>query len=112
MATKIYIPSTLLALGGAYFESNLLSSTPLNFLISPSAELNGMPKAFGLSLGILSVAGFWVSLYGMKIGGLRKKFKAMAAKNGEKDTEARYSYPNLYVDGQTKPAKAFNCTYR
>ena len=37
---------------------------------------------------------------------------ALAKKDGEKDVETRYALPNLYVDGNTKHARAFNCVQR
>ena len=86
--------------------------TPAAFLLAPSPELGDRPKAFGVCLGILTFFGFWVTLFGFKVGGARSKHRDQAAKNGEKNTEARYAYPNLYVDGNTKPARAFNCKQR
>jgi hypothetical protein len=41
-----------------------------------------------------------------------EKPKAVRPRAGEKDAEARYSLPNLYVEGGTKWAKAFNCVQR
>ena len=112
MASTIMLPSALMGIGFPILESKVLPATPLSFILGPSEALGGRPKAFGLCLGIMSAAGFWVTMYGFSVGGARKKCKEMAAKNGEKDVEDRYSYPNLYVDGNTKPARAFNCKQR
>jgi len=36
----------------------------------------------------------------------------LAKKDGETDVEARYGLPNLYAQGTSKHAKAFNCEQR
>jgi len=52
------------------------------------------------------------TMLGFSVGGMRSKYRELAKKDGEKDCEDRYGLPNLYVEGNTKWAKAFNCTQR
>ena len=51
-------------------------------------------------------------MQGMKVGMARRKYIEQATKDGEQNVEERYSLPNLYVDGNTKNSKAFNCVQR
>jgi len=61
---------------------------------------------------VASGACFWLTIYGFSVGAARTKFMELAKKDGEKDCEARYALPNLYVDGNSKHARAFNCVQR
>ena len=76
-------------------------------LFEPSS-VGGLPKAIGVTLGALAVSGFWLTTYGFKVGFARSKYKELAKKDGENNVDERYSLPNLYVEGQTPHAKAFN----
>lgn len=58
------------------------------------------------------LSGLCITALGFKVGAARKKFREKAIKDGEKQAEERYSYPNLYVDGNTTNAKLFNCAQR
>ena len=51
-------------------------------------------------------------MHGFSVGSARTKYMELARKDGEKDAEGRYSLPNLYVDGNTKHARAFNAVQR
>lgn len=71
------------------------------------------PRSFGLVIIVNVVAsGFFMVGLGMKVGKARSMFCEKAKKDGEKDCEARYSLPNMYVDGNTPNAKKFNCVQR
>eukprot|EP00325_Prymnesiales_sp_UTEX-LB-985_P033210 CAMPEP_0174716880 /NCGR_PEP_ID=MMETSP1094-20130205/25064_1 /TAXON_ID=156173 /ORGANISM="Chrysochromulina brevifilum, Strain UTEX LB 985" /LENGTH=245 /DNA_ID=CAMNT_0015916737 /DNA_START=22 /DNA_END=759 /DNA_ORIENTATION=+ len=72
----------------------------------------GLPKAFGITIAVTAASAFWLTMYGFSVSGARKKYMELAKKDGEKDCEERYSLPNLYVEGNTKYAKAFNCHQR
>lgn len=74
--------------------------------------MQGFTRAAGLPALITAGAFFWVTTYGFYVGGERSKFIEKAKKDGEKDVEARFSLPNLYVEGNTPNAKAFNCVQR
>lgn len=73
----------------------------------------GVSSLFGVTPAILSAFGFWVTVYGVSVvGKARSKYKELAIEDGEENAEDRYSYPNLYVEGNSKHAKAFNCVQR
>jgi len=76
---------------------------------------SGNPKdgnLFFLTPAIFSAMGFWVMLFGFKVGEGRKEAIEAAKKDGEKDVEDRYDLPNLYAQGTSKHAKVFNCIQR
>jgi len=78
-----------------------------------SSLLGGaVPRAVGVPLLLTCLACFWLTLHGFTVGSLRTKYMELARKDGEKDVDARYSLPNLYVDGLSKHARAFNCAQR
>ena len=110
MLIKMFGFSGLFSIGGAFLEKKLTKAIP--YLSQPSTTIDALPRSFGLFVIALTFLDFWVITYGFVVGKARKKYKEVAAKNGEKDTEHRYSLPNLYVDGNTKPALAFNCVQR
>jgi hypothetical protein len=83
------------------------------FFYSASSLLGGaVPRAVGVPLLLTCLACFWLTLHGFTVGSLRTKYMELARKDGEKDVDARYSLPNLYVDGLSKHARAFNCAQR
>ena len=110
MAAKIFGVAIPTAIGGILFERGVL--TKLLPTLFEASTVAGLPKAFGLTLGALTASGFWLTLYGFSVGAARNKYMELAKKDGEKDCEERYSLPNLYVDGNTKNSKAFNCVQR
>ena len=110
MSAMILVKAGLVSFGASYFESNHLGSL-LPSLYEPSS-LAGQPKAFSLVVFSIAAYNFWLFMHGMAVGGARKKWMEKAKKDGEKDVEARYSMPNLYVSGNTINAKGFNCHQR
>ena len=110
MSAMILVKAGLVTFGASYFESNHLG-TFLPSLYAPS-PLAGQPKAFSLVLFSIAAYNFWLLMYGFKVGSARKKWMEKAKKDGEKDVDARYSLPNLYVTGDTFNSKAFNCHQR
>ncbi len=48
----------------------------------------------------------------MVVGKSRSKYMKMAEEDGEKEVEERYGLPNLYAQGTSKHARAFNCIQR
>ena len=108
--SMFFLKSLAFAAGGTYVEKKYLPSLiPAFFEKSP---ITGMSHGFGLCIGSLLLYNSWLFFYGMSIGGKRSKFMERARKDGEKDVDARYSSPNLYVSGGTKHANAFNCAQR
>jgi hypothetical protein len=109
MATQMLITSMAMALAGGFAEKNLVPPSMI-YLTEPS--LIGPPRAFGCVVATLTVTFMWLLTHSMAVGDARTKYKTLASKDGEKDVELRYSLPNLYVDGTSKNAKAFNCVQR
>lgn len=73
----------------------------------------GLPTLFGATPLLLTGFSFWTLLHGfMVVGRARSKYIKLAEEAGEKDVEERYGLPNLYVQGTSKYAKAFNCIQR
>jgi glutathione S-transferase len=107
---KIFGFAILFSIGGILTEKALYVKIPS--LSEPSSSFPSLPRSFGIFVAILTAFNFWTITYGLNVGIARKKYKEMAEKHGEKDTEMRYNLPNLYVDGNTKPARAFNCVQR
>jgi MAPEG family len=110
---KIYVTGIVLALGGTYLEKTQLPGL-VPWLFETGSTVGGvaLPRAFGLFVAILTTYSFWVVAYGMSVGGKRKSFMEKARKDGEENVDARYSLPNLYVDGHTKHSMAFNKVQR
>ena len=83
-------------------------------LLAPSPVLGGVVStAFGLVILVNVVASSFMLLYLSFIpGGARKKYMEAAKKKGDKDAEARYSFPKLYAEGFSQEAKEFNCCQR
>ena len=73
----------------------------------------GLPKLFGVSPVILTGLGFWVLMHGfLVVGPARGKYMKLAKEAGEKDVEERYALPNIYAQGTSPYAIAFNCIQR
>lgn len=110
MAMKAVYTGAISAVAGALLERNVIVKL-LPSLFKPSG-VAGLPKAIGLTLGAVTISGFWLTMYGFSVGGARRKYLELAKKDGEEAAEERFSLPNLYVEGNTKNAKAFNCIQR
>lgn len=71
-----------------------------------------VPKTYGLVI-VMLVASFFVLFYlGLQVAQARAQFKDKAAKDGDENAEARFSYPKLYAEGFSDAAKHFNCIQR
>jgi hypothetical protein len=103
--SMIMVKSFAVGLAGPLLESK--------FAPDLGAGSLGLPKLFGVTPLVLTGISFWALLHGFTVvGQSRKKFIEMAKKDGEKDVEERYDLPNLYAQGTSKHAKAFNCIQR
>ena len=112
MAAKIFGTAIPSALGFAYLEKAVLPSL-LPSLFTFSSLLGGVvSKACGVPLLLTCGACFWLTLHGFSVGYARTKYMELARKDGEKDVDNRYALPNLYVDGNSIHARAFNCVQR
>ncbi|KAL7568989.1 hypothetical protein ACA910_021280 [Epithemia clementina (nom. ined.)] len=102
---SILIRGGLLAAVGAFVETKY----------GPSVQLTGPggtnPLFFATPLVFIGV-GFFSLAFGMEVGKARRKYEALAKKDGEENVEERYALPNLYAQGTSKHAKAFNAVQR
>ena len=111
MASRVFGGGILASVGFVYLE--LTYARLLPFLLVKSALLGGVvSRAVGVPLLLTCAACFWLTIHGFSVGSARTKYMELARKDGEKDVDNRYSLPNLYVDGQSKHARAFNCVQR
>jgi MAPEG family len=99
MSLKMFGTSLAVGILGSVVESKYLSKCVVEF-------------GQGATPFILVGTGFWAMMHGFKVGEARKKYMALAKADGEVDAETRYDLPNMYVDGKSKHAKAFNCVQR
>eukprot|EP00613_Pedinella_sp_CCMP2098_P004384 CAMPEP_0171620664 /NCGR_PEP_ID=MMETSP0990-20121206/16128_1 /TAXON_ID=483369 /ORGANISM="non described non described, Strain CCMP2098" /LENGTH=177 /DNA_ID=CAMNT_0012186005 /DNA_START=213 /DNA_END=743 /DNA_ORIENTATION=+ len=107
----IFGTALAVSIGGPFVEKNRQEMLPA-FLFEQSTTLPAVTKGFGVVVVLLFIYSFWFTMLGFSVGGMRSKYRELAKKDGEKDCEDRYGLPNLYVEGNTKWAKAFNCTQR
>jgi len=104
MAT-VLLKCVALSVAGTFVESKY----------GPKLEADGpagLSSLYGWTPLILIGTGFWTFAHGMKVGAARKKYQELAKKDGETDVEERYALPNLYAQGTSKHARAFNCVQR
>ena len=82
-------------------------------LYAPSTKTPYLVRAHGFVMlfNFCLSAGLLLK-FSKNVGLARTHYMEKAKKDGESNCEARYSYPNLYVDGQTPNAKMFNCVQR
>jgi hypothetical protein len=106
--------------------AQLLYLIPITYYISSLAAAGSCEYKYGQSMlsdsqsaritaatpAILLGTGFWALLQGFAVGKARSKYAELARKDGEKDVDERYLLPNLYAQGTSKHAKAFNCVQR
>ena len=83
------------------------------------AEMNLAPALFANKEGLFALTpltliglGFFSLSHGLQVGKARADAMELAKKDGEKDVEERYNLPNLYAQGTSKHARAFNCIQR
>jgi hypothetical protein len=96
----VLINGGLMALAGSIAESKLVKK---DSLLTPLS---------GLAPLLLLGTGFWITMHGMAVGGAREKYMDLAKQDGETEVEERYGLPNLYAQGTSKHARAFNCAQR
>jgi MAPEG family len=97
---SVLVYGGVMALAGSLAESKFVQKDSLRTSYSGIAPL------------ILIGTGFWMTMHGMAVGQARKKYMELAKKGGEKDVEERYDLPNLYAQGTSQHARAFNCAQR
>jgi glutathione S-transferase len=98
--STIILHGGAIALGGAFLESKF------------GSKLTEKINAFALTPIILIGFGLWTSNYGFTVGSARAKYMELAEKDGEENVKERYGLPNLYAQGTSIHARAFNCVQR
>ena len=112
MAARVFGVAIPSALGFVYLESTVLPAL-IPWLFEASPLLSGaVPRAAGVPLLLLCAACLWLTMHGFSVGAARAVYMELARKDGEKDVDNRFSLPNLYVEGGSKHARAFNCVQR
>lgn len=104
MSSRFLLEAGLFALGGSFAESKYGPKNTRGPL--------GLSTWFGLTPLLLTGAGFWVLLHGFSVGDARTKYIEKAKKDEEEDVDERYALPNLYAQGTSIHARAFNCVQR
>jgi len=108
-----FILKTIVPIGGLLYVEEVFLKDRLANLYGASAAFPFLPKAFGYVVAVnLISSGFLLVYLGTKVGGARNNFKEKALKDGDKDAEARYSYPKMQAEGFSEHAKLFNCVQR
>uniref|UniRef100_A0A6U2YMJ0 Glutathione transferase n=1 Tax=Entomoneis paludosa TaxID=265537 RepID=A0A6U2YMJ0_9STRA len=105
MATGFMIKSFAAAGIGAFVETKYGPS------LQPTGPA-GLSPLFAATPLVLIGVGFYTLTMGMEVGKARNKYMELAKKDGEKEVEERYGLPNLYAQGTSKHAKAFNAVQR
>ena len=73
----------------------------------------GLPALFGVTPLLLTSLSFWALLHGfVVVGNSRSKYIKLAKDAGETEVDERYGLPNIYAQGTSKYAKAYNCIQR
>mmetsp|Transcript_94417 Transcript_94417/g.185167 ORF Transcript_94417/g.185167 Transcript_94417/m.185167 type:complete len:199 (-) Transcript_94417:68-664(-) len=107
---KTFIPIIGLMAAETYV---LRDKLPQIYAISSAFPALELPKAYGAVIVVnLVISGLFLVYMGTLVGGARTKFIEKALKDGDKDAEARYSYPKMYAEGFSNDAKLFNCVQR
>ena len=72
-----------------------------------------LPRSYaGVILVNVIGSGLLVVTLGFKVPAARKSCQIQAESEGDKDAEARFSYPKMYAEGFSEPARVFNCVQR
>ena len=90
---------------GAFVETKYGPSIQMTGPANTSPLFAATPLVF-IGLGFFTVA------FGLKVGKARMTYMEKAKKDGEENVEERYGLPNLYAQGTSPNAKAFNCIQR
>lgn len=94
-----------LAFGLTYLESKYVNNNKTATILSS--------PYYGITPLLWTIFHFWTIYHGfVVVGRSRTKYSKLAKEDGEEQVEERYSLPNLYVQGTSKHAMAFNCIQR
>ncbi len=110
-----FLVKTVVPIGGLLYAEQVYFREKLAPVYEASSAFPGLnvPKAFGFVLVVnIILSGFLLVYLGTKVGAARNTFKEKALKDGDKDAEARFSYPKMQAEGFSEHAKLFNCVQR
>ena len=106
---KTIVPIVLLL----SFETYYLKEEKTLSKLYTDSKVSGIPLSYGFVLLVNVVfSSIVLLLLGFKVADARKIFKEKAKKDGDENSEARYSYPKLYAEGFDNHSTAFNCVQR
>lgn len=112
-AIGAFILKTIVPIGGLLYVEQVFLRDRLANLYGASSSFPFLPKAFAFVVAVnLIASGFLLVDLGFKVGNARNTFKEKALKDGDKDAEARYSYPKMQAEGFDEHSKQFNCVQR
>ena len=110
MVAKWGLPMAGACIGERYLTSYICETYSVS---AASPALGGvLPRMYGLVVLGVIYSGFVLIGLGSKVGKARSAAIEKAKKDGDKDAEARYSYPKIYAEGFSAEAKLFNCVQR
>jgi len=110
MATSLILTTILPVLGTVLAEHFVLQEKFSPFYATSKFLV---PKGFAAVVFVnVVLTSVTLVVLGFKVASARTTIKAKALKDGDKDAEARYSYPKLYAEGFDVHAKNFNCVQR
>ena len=114
MSTTFLLNALLPIVGSIAGEEIFLRKFLPRFYVGTSNGASSfLSPAFG---GVILVncvgSGLMIVILGFKVAGARQKYIIEATKEGDKDAEARFSYPKMYAEGFSQSAKMFNCVQR
>eukprot|EP00286_Rhodomonas_abbreviata_P013225 CAMPEP_0181340868 /NCGR_PEP_ID=MMETSP1101-20121128/30083_1 /TAXON_ID=46948 /ORGANISM="Rhodomonas abbreviata, Strain Caron Lab Isolate" /LENGTH=195 /DNA_ID=CAMNT_0023452061 /DNA_START=61 /DNA_END=648 /DNA_ORIENTATION=- len=113
MSVTSFILKTVVPIGLILAAENFFLRDKFPQIYEASNTLAMLPKAFGGVLLVNVVGSAIIMLVlGFGVGAARSTFREKALKDGDKEAEARYSYPKMYAEGFTEHAKMFNCVQR
>lgn len=102
------LPGIVGVVGESYYARNAFPA-----FYAPSSVISVLPRGYGASILVNVVAsGIALQTLATQVSMARNKYKEKAAKDGDTDAEARFSYPKLYAEGFSQHAKEFNCVQR
>jgi glutathione S-transferase len=95
--------------GNLFLKCGLFATTGM---FVETKYVDNKENFFGVTPLLLIGTGFWATLHAFQVGKARTKYSELAKADGEPDVDERYGLPNLYAQGTSKHAKAFNCVQR
>lgn len=113
MSTAFVLNALIPIIGSIAGEELFLRNFLPRLYEGKSNQVSFLSKAYA---GVIFVncigSGLMIVILGFKVASARAKYIIEATKEGDKDAEARFSYPKMYAEGFSNSAKMFNCVQR